>query len=88
MLTWNYQKPRRITKDGPQELYGSGDCLSTDTKPTTGIANGSTLYEMDTGKSYKYDADNVQWREMPSGSGGGGVTFATADEVREALENG
>ena len=39
-------------------------CLSTDTKPTEGINNGSTLLEMDTGKMYMFDKDNEQWREI------------------------
>ena len=39
-------------------------CLSTDTKPTDGIHNGSTLLEMDTGKMYMFDKDNEQWREI------------------------
>ena len=39
-------------------------CLSTDTKPTEGIHNGSTLLEMDTGKMYMFDKDNEQWREI------------------------
>jgi hypothetical protein len=39
-------------------------CLSTDTKPTDGIKNGSTCIEMDTGKMYVYDAEGEQWYEM------------------------
>ena len=39
-------------------------CLSTDTKPTEGINNGSILLEMDTGKMYMFDKDNEQWREI------------------------
>ena len=39
-------------------------CLSTDTKPTENIHNGSTLLEMDTGKMYMFDKDNEQWREI------------------------
>jgi hypothetical protein len=39
-------------------------CLSTDTKPTEGIKNGSTCIEMDTGKMYVYDAEGEQWYEM------------------------
>ena len=43
--------------------------LSTDTKPTgtySGllIRNGSTYYEMDTVKIYKYDAENEEWLEQ------------------------
>lgn len=37
-------------------------CLSTDTKPTTGIANGSTCIEMDTSTLYIFDEDNHIWR--------------------------
>ena len=38
-------------------------CLSTDTKPTTGIANGSVCLEMDTGKIYLFDEANAEWLE-------------------------
>ena len=41
-----------------------GECLSTDTKPTTGVANGSILIEMDTGKIFMFDATNSTWREV------------------------
>ena len=37
-------------------------CLSSDTKPTTGIANGSTLFEMDTKTLYFFDEENETWR--------------------------
>lgn len=37
--------------------------LSTDTKPTDYIANGSVFIEMDTSKVYFFDAANSQWRE-------------------------
>ena len=39
-------------------------CLSTDTKPTDGIVNGSMCLEMDTGKFYAYDAAGEQWIEL------------------------
>lgn len=39
-------------------------CLSTDTKPTTGVINGSRLLEMDTQKTYMWDLDNTQWVEV------------------------
>lgn len=38
--------------------------LSTDAKPTDGIANGSMFVEMDTGKIYLFDADGATWREF------------------------
>ena len=44
--------------------YREGVCLSTDTKPTDGWANGSKLIEMDTGKVFMYDEANGQWREF------------------------
>ena len=37
--------------------------LSTDSKPTTGVANGACFIEMNTGKIFFYDAANEQWRE-------------------------
>lgn len=41
-----------------------GECLSTDTKPTTGIANGSILIEMDTKKIFMFDETNSTWLEI------------------------
>lgn len=58
--------------------YNNGDvlieaaCLSTDTKPTDGIANGSACIEMDTGKTFMYDEANSEWLEVNTGGGGGG----------------
>lgn len=37
--------------------------LSTDTKPTN-VGNGSTLYELDTGKNYMFDAAGETWYEQ------------------------
>lgn len=39
-------------------------CLSSDTKPTEGMKNGSTIYEMDTKKGYVFDEENKQWLEI------------------------
>lgn len=36
-------------------------CLSTDTKPTEGIANGSLCLEMDTAKIYAFDKASETW---------------------------
>lgn len=44
-------------------------CLSTDTKPTTGIINGSELIEVDTGKTYLFNEVAGDWVEQPSGGG-------------------
>lgn len=55
-------------------------CLSTDTKPTTGVANGSKCIEMDTGKTYMFNEEDSEWEELPSSGGGGGGSsdFSTA----------
>ena len=37
--------------------------LSTDSKPTEGVGNGSAFIEMDTSKVYFFDAGNSEWRE-------------------------
>ena len=54
-------------------------CVSTDTKPTTGIVNGSKLLEMDTSTVYVFDAANGEWlAQSSSGGGGGSSDFSTA----------
>ncbi len=63
MLTWQTQKPMGLTANGTSVFYGVGDCLSTDTKPTDGVYNGSALYEIDTKKSYKFNAETGTWVE-------------------------
>lgn len=40
-----------------------GECLSTDTKPTT-YANGSILIEIDTGKVFMFNETGSEWVEM------------------------
>lgn len=37
--------------------------LSTDSKPTIGVGNGTAFIEMDTGKLWFFDAANQTWRE-------------------------
>lgn len=50
--------------------YNNGDvlieaaCLSTDTKPTTGIANGSSCIEMDTGDVYMFNEASSTWVKL------------------------
>ena len=39
-------------------------CLSTDTKPTNGIANGSLLIEIDTGKIFMFNETGSAWVEL------------------------
>lgn len=40
-----------------------GECLSTDTKPG-GVANGSILLEIDTGKVFIFDETGAAWVEV------------------------
>ena len=35
--------------------------LSDDDKPTAGVPNGSDFLEMDTGKTWYFDAENGDW---------------------------
>ena len=78
-----------ITKDNERMSVGGGFLsveefygLSTDTKPTN-TANGSTFFEMDTGKMYRFNYSGTTWTETthyggdgfgPTPSGGGGGT--------------
>lgn len=38
--------------------------LSTDSKPTTGVGNGSIFIEMNTGKAYFFNAAGSAWIEV------------------------
>lgn len=39
-------------------------CLSTDSKPTEGIANGSLCLEMDTGDIYAFNEAGSAWVKL------------------------
>ena len=39
-------------------------CLSTDTKPTTGIATGSMALEVNTGKIFAFDEVSGTWKGL------------------------
>lgn len=54
----------QVSKGGHDYTYCELEGLSTDAKPTTGIFNGSSFFEMDTSKGYKFDAANMQWRQV------------------------
>lgn len=47
-------------------------CISSELKPTNGIANGSICFEIDTNKAYLFDEEGSQWNEVPLPSSGGG----------------
>lgn len=70
--------------------YNNGDvlieaaCLSTDTKPTSGIANGSSCIEMDTGDKYMFDEAGGQWIKLGSGGGGQAEVWFTSNEYNDA----
>lgn len=68
---------RFIAQDGgTNDEYVEISCLSSDTKPTSGIINGSIAQEVDTGKVYFYNEAANTWVEQfafGGGSGGGTV---------------
>lgn len=64
-------------------LYIEGFCLSTDTKPTNGLATGSKLKEVDTGKEYRFDEEadaGSEWIEQGAESTPETVEDADAEE--------
>lgn len=63
-------------------------CLSTDDKPTDGIANGSMCTEMDTGDVYFFDEAGGAWIKFGSGGGGGGDTGEVWLVGSEYIEQG
>lgn len=64
MITYDKVKYEAYEKqDGSfgTRAYFKGKCLSTDTKPTTDVKNGSSLLEMDTATKYLFDQEGSQW---------------------------
>lgn len=47
---------------GQDKVLIEAFCLSSDTKPTNGVANGSIALEMDTSTLYFFDEKNNIWR--------------------------
>ncbi len=37
---------------------------SSDTKPTEDVSNGSVVIEVDTGKQFRFDIENVTWHDF------------------------
>ena len=64
---------------------------AADEKPVTSyngttISNGSVFIEIDTGKSYMYDAEGEEWNEQAGGgSGGGSGSGVTAAEIIQLI---
>lgn len=63
MVTFS-ERVHVIQADGSVKYYGVGVCLSTDTKPTEELVNGSQLLEMDTGTPYFFDEENGEWKAI------------------------
>ena len=49
---------------GQNKVLIEATCLSTDSKPTTGIANGSICIEMNTGKIFMFNEAGSAWVEL------------------------
>ena len=54
----------KATFIGNDKILVESVCLSTDAKPTTGIANGSLCLEMNTGKIYVFNESGSAWVEL------------------------
>lgn len=60
----SYFTKRTYEQDGALISQIDGQCLSTDTKPTLNIANGSQMIEMDTSKAFFFDESSSEWLEF------------------------
>lgn len=60
----SYFTKRTYEQDGALISQIDGQCLSTDTKPTLNIANGSQMIEMDTSKIFFFDESSSAWLEF------------------------
>lgn len=63
MITTYQSGPYNVTNgrvNAPVEIH----CLSSDTKPTANIANGSICVEVDTGKVYFFNEAGSAWVEQ------------------------
>ena len=54
----------KATYIGNDKILVESVCLSTDSKPTTGIANGSLVLEMDTGDIYAFNEAGSAWVKL------------------------
>lgn len=61
MIRYLFKQPMD-TADG--KVYVEISCLSTDSKPTAGVAQGSILTETDTGKVYFFNETAATWVEQ------------------------
>ena len=63
MVTKQFTETIQGGASGAALQYSTYFGLSIDSKPTTGVGNGSAFVEMDTSKIYFYDAAGSQWLE-------------------------
>ena len=66
--------------------YNSYRGLSTDNKPLE-VPNGSEFLEMDTGKTYLFDAASEEWIAMKSGGGGASTWYGSYTMVFDFSES-
>lgn len=52
----------RMATLNPDTIYFNAVCVSSDTKPTEGVRNGSICIEMDTSTLYFFDEASKTWR--------------------------
>ena len=64
MLTYTKRVLLNENAAGDRLWYLEGHCLAADTKPTSDIANGSQLIEMDSGSVYFFDEEGGDWVEF------------------------
>lgn len=62
--------------------------LSTDSKPTEGVGNGSAFIEMDTSKVYFFDAGNAEWLEWGAESNAASNAASSLSMTRPSLTLG
>lgn len=61
MVTITFDKKFSASSNKQYEIVHDVRCLSTDIKPTTGMTNGSSCIEIDTGNIYFFDGDSKTW---------------------------
>ena len=75
----------------PGSFFNKYRGLSSDAKPYTYVPNGSEFAEIDTGKEFRYDAQNkrwVPWSQVSGGSGSGGQSQESGQTVSISLSGG
>lgn len=58
-----------VVESGETKFYKEISGLSTDTKPTNGLVNGSIFNEVDTGKVFFFNETSGEWVEQFSFQG-------------------